>query len=56
MEVLRRDNTFGQTTFGTNVIYAMAGSCFSKALCLPRGHFNIDLTGTGLKVRKWSVI
>ena len=52
MEVLGWDNSFGYTVFGTNVSYGTAGSCFSPALCMPRGYFNIDLTGTGLGVRK----
>jgi hypothetical protein len=38
--------------FRTNVSYGKAADCFSRALCMPRGLFNIDLTGTGLRVRK----
>ncbi|CAB4034681.1 venom prothrombin activator pseutarin-C non-catalytic subunit-like, partial [Paramuricea clavata] len=51
MEVLRWDNSFGYNVFLTNVSYGNAGDCFSKALCMPRGLFNIDLTGTGLRIK-----
>ena len=52
MEVLRGDDSFGHTLFRSTVNYGLAGDCYSKALCMPRGFFNIDLSGTGLRVRK----
>lgn len=52
MAVLRWDNSFGYNVFRTNVSYGTAADCFSRALCMPRGLFNIDLTGTGLRVTR----
>ena len=50
MEVLRWDDRFATTVYRSNVGYGTAASCLSSALCMPRGLFNIDLTGTGLRV------
>ena len=50
MEVLRWDDRFATTLYRANVSYGYAGGCFSRALCMPRGLSNIDLTGTGLRV------
>ena len=51
MEVLRWDDSFGDTVFGNNVSYGVAADCYSRALCMPHGFFNVDLSGTGLRVR-----
>ncbi|XP_028409645.1 uncharacterized protein LOC114532360 [Dendronephthya gigantea] len=51
MEVVRDDHSFGSTLFGKDIRYAHAYDAFSVALCEPRGMFNIDLTGTGLRIK-----
>lgn len=51
MQVLRSDYRFASTVYRADVSYGTAEGCFSRALCMPRGLFNIDLTGTGLRVR-----
>lgn len=49
--VLRDDYTFADTV-GNPVRFGRAGDCYSAASPCKRGKFQIDLTGTGLRVRR----
>nr|XP_006818840.1 PREDICTED: A disintegrin and metalloproteinase with thrombospondin motifs 9 [Saccoglossus kowalevskii] len=49
LSVLDDDSKFSTTKIGIFVPFGTAGDCYSYANC-PQGHFNINLTGTGLAV------
>lgn len=49
--LIHRDDFTFADTIGNHVRYGRAGDCYSAASKCHRGRFQVDLTGTGLRVR-----
>jgi len=50
--LLQRDDFTFADTLGNPVRYGRAGDCYSASKSCHRGKFQIDLTGTGLRLHK----